>query len=61
LSAAPDPLAAMRGPTSKRKGEMDEGRGGEGGRERRRRERKGRGEGMGPPAFWVKFTPLIVC
>ena len=52
MSAPPDPLAAMRGPTSKGKGE---GRG-EGGKGRDRREGEGeegkgrRGKGFAPPS-----------
>jgi len=44
LSAPPDPLAAMRGPTSKGKGRGDRG-GEERGRERRGGEGRGRDEG----------------
>jgi len=47
-SAPPDPLAGLRGPTSKGRG-GDGGRGGKVGRggERRGGEREGRGEGKG--------------
>jgi len=55
LKCSPDPLAAMRGPTSKEKGRGD--RGGEG------REQRGEGresdEGKEwASTFWVKFMPL---
>ena len=65
MSAPPDPLAAMRGPTSKGKGR--EGRGGRGGKGRERRERGGgkgegrggkgeKGEGIAPPkpTVWIR-------
>ena len=52
-SAPPDPLAALRGPTSKGRGGVGRGerRGGEGGKEGWGGERKG--GGARPPEFWV--------
>ena len=59
LKRSPDPLAAIRGSTSKRKGaEGREGKGGKGGREREERGGKGRrGEGNGKMrGDCLKFT-----
>ena len=57
LKRSPRSLAAMRGPTSKRKGRGD--RGGKG-RGRSGGEEKGEEgtRGMNGPTFWVKFMPL---
>jgi len=58
LNRSPDPLASIRGPTSKERGREGRrgGREGDGkGRgEGREREGKGRGEGLSPPErnFW---------
>ena len=58
-SAPPDPLAAMRGPTSKGKGRGD--RGGEGKSERERRGEQGRGGDEGKewalPLFGSSLRP----
>jgi len=65
LSAPPDPLVAICGPTSKgrgrgEKGERRKGTGRTGKRRGREGEREKEGREKGSPTFLFKFTPLHV-